>query len=60
MGNWVIVTPDDTRQPLLWDLGWVCRSQPWKLMGNILFRCVVQHKKDNYSIVEDRQKKLKA
>lgn len=55
MGKRVITTPDDKLQPLLW--GW---DGLVELKGNALFHCIMQHKRENYSVAENREKKLKA
>lgn len=55
MGKEVITTPDDKLQPLLWDWDGLV-----ELKDNALFHCIRQHKRENYSVAENRQKKSKS
>lgn len=53
MGKRVITTPDDKLQPLLWDWDGLV-----ELKGNALFHCIMQHKRENYSVAKNRDHKI--
>lgn len=55
MGKGVITVPGDKLQPLLWDWDGLV-----ELKGNTLLHCIMQHKRENYSVAENRQKNIKA
>lgn len=55
MGKGVITAPDDKLQPLLWDWDGLV-----ELKGNALLHYIMRHKRENYSVAENRQKKIKA
>lgn len=56
MGKGVITIPDDKLQPLLWDWDGLVEHK-----GNALtmLHCIMQHKRGNYSVAENREREKK-